>query len=108
MLERTDELVGLARRRIAAAREKRAEQFNQEHRMRPTSEVIDEGDLVIVRESKLDNTMGGKLEWRYFGPFWVTEVGPNSYYLAEMDGSALRRPIQGSRVRLYRKREDLA
>ncbi|KAI9336471.1 hypothetical protein DFJ73DRAFT_629163 [Zopfochytrium polystomum] len=105
MLDRSEELVELARRRISEARVRRAEQFNREHRMRPSTEAIEEGDLVIVRDSKLDNVIGGKLSWRYFGPFWVTEVGPNAYYLAEMDGSVLRRPIQGSRVKLYRKRD---
>ncbi|KAI9330023.1 hypothetical protein DFJ73DRAFT_631096 [Zopfochytrium polystomum] len=72
MLDRSEELVELVRKRISTAHKRRAEQFDHNHHLRPQSEVIKEGDLVVVWGLKLDNMMGGKLDWRYFGQFWVT------------------------------------
>ncbi|ORY18077.1 hypothetical protein BCR33DRAFT_642746, partial [Rhizoclosmatium globosum] len=101
ILERKPEDLQLARERIERAREQRANQFNREHRLRPDSESIEEGDMVIVRDSKLDTIAGGKLRWRYFGPFWVFAKGESGYWLTEMDGTRIRKPFQGSRVKLY-------
>ncbi|KAI9335342.1 hypothetical protein BDR26DRAFT_986700 [Obelidium mucronatum] len=77
MLERQEVDLAEAQRLIEQARMKQAEAFGKDHCMRLESEFVEEGDLVVLRDSKLDTMVGGKLRLRYFGPFWVVEKGLN-------------------------------
>ena len=64
---------------------------------------------MIVYDSSLDNqhTTMGKFAKRWFGPYVVWKVFDNgTYRLSELDGTILRVPIAGKRVKNFKNRTD--
>ena len=62
---------------------------------------------MIVYDSSLDHqhTMIRKFAKRWFGPYEVRKVFDNgTYRLCELDGTVLRMPIAGKRVKIFKKR----
>ena len=83
------------------------ERFDKTHRLRPRK--LQEGDWVIVYDSSLDNqhSTSRKFAKRWFGPYVIRQVNTNAtYFLTEMDEAALKLPIGGKRIKLFKKRED--
>ena len=64
---------------------------------------------MIVYDSSLDHqhTTMRKFVKRWFGPYEVRKVFDNgTYRLCELDGTVLRVPIAGKRVKIFKKRTD--
>ena len=63
----------------------------------------------MVYENCLDNQYKTtrKFAIRWFGPYVVTSGNDNAtYHLAELDGSRLAIPIEGKRVKIFKKQQD--
>jgi len=105
-LERREEDIEAAFSRLRDARLKNKEVFDSTHRLRKNP--IREGDWVLVYDSSLDNQHSTvrKFARRWFGPFVVLKVYDNATYgLRELDGTPLKVPIAGKRVKAFRRRE---
>lgn len=104
-LERKPEDIEVAIKRLKEAREKNKERFDRKHRLRP--KAIQEGDWVLVYDSSLDNqhSTSKKFAKRWFGPYVVKIVHDNATYsLRELDGTELKLPVAGKRIKLFRRR----
>lgn len=106
-LERRPYDIEIAIERLREARLRNKERFDRKHRLRPRA--IEEGDWVLVYDSSLDNqhSTAKKFAKRWFGPYVVKQARDNAtYVLRELDGTELKIPIAGKRIKLFRKRED--
>ena len=106
-LEGRPEDIAEAIRRQQEARFRNKSRFDTKHRLRPRK--IEEGDWVIVYDSSLDHqhTTMRKFAKRWFGPYEVRKVFDNgTYRLCELDGTTLRVPIAGKRVKIFKKRTE--
>jgi hypothetical protein len=106
-LEGRSEDIAEAIRRQQEARLRNKSRFDAKHRLRPRK--IEEGDWVIVYDSSLDHqhTTLWKFAKRWFGPYEVRKVFDNgTYRLCELDGTVLRVPIVGKRVKIFKKQTD--
>ena len=106
-LEGREEDIAEAARRQHEARLRNKQRFDQRHRLRPRK--IEDGDWVIVYDSSLDHqhSTTRKFARRWFGPYEVRQVRENgTYLLSELDGTLLRSPIAGKRVKIFKKREE--
>ncbi|KAL3687990.1 hypothetical protein R1sor_014299 [Riccia sorocarpa] len=105
-LERRPEDVKDALDQLQAARVKNKERFDKTHRLRPKE--IGEVDWVLVYDSSLENQHSAERKFarRWFGPYVVVTVHDNATYsLRELDGTPLRLPIAGKRIKYFKKRE---
>jgi hypothetical protein len=92
---------------LKEAREKNKERFDRKHQLRP--KAIQNGDWVLVYDSSLDNQHSTvrKFAKRWFGPYVVKQVYENAIYLLrELDGTKLKIPIAGKRIKLFRKKNE--
>ncbi len=105
-LERKKEDVTIAIERIREARLRNKHRFDKTHRLRP--QAIHVGDWVLVYDNSLDNQHSTikKFAKRWFGPYVVKMVYDNATYaLSELDGTDLRIPIAGKRIKIFKKRK---
>jgi hypothetical protein len=105
-LEQRSEDVEIALKRLQEARLKNKARFDKRHRLRPRA--IEEGDWVLVYDSSLDNQHSTlrKFAKRWFGPYVVVTVHDNAtYLLKELDGTRLKIPIAGKRVKIFKRRD---
>ena len=101
-LEKHPEDIALAAKRLAATRFKSKEQFEKRYVRRLTKNVYQPGDLVLVRNSKVEKELDRKTKPRYNGPFRVIRrTNKGSYVLEELDGTVSRRGIAGFRLLPY-------
>ena len=106
-LEGRPEDIAKAIRRQQKARFRNKSRFDTKHRLQLRK--IEEGDWVIVYDSSLDHqhTTIRKFAKRWFEPYEVQKVFDNgTYRLCELDGTILRVPIGGKRVKIFKKRID--
>ena len=85
---------------------KNKEAFDKRHRLHP--KAIKEGDWVLVYDSSLDNQYSAirKMIKRWFGPYEVVQAFDNgTYLLSELDGTKIKVPSAGKRVKLFKRRE---
>ena len=81
--------------------------FDRQHRLQPRK--IEDCDWVIVYDSGLDqqHSTERKFARRWFGPYEVRQSHDNrTYQLSELDGTMLRTPIAGKRIKIFKKREE--
>jgi hypothetical protein len=86
--------------------------FDQHKQLRPVSQQLSVGDLVLLFNSAKENSRERKLklENNWFGPYRITEVSTSGYYrLAELDGSPFRESFAGNRLMKFfpRAHEDM-
>jgi hypothetical protein len=104
-LEARSEDIREAVRRQQEARLLNKLRFDKKHRLRPKR--IEEGDWVLVYDSSLDHQHSTirKFARRWFGPYEVRKRFENgTYRLSELDGTMIRVPIAGKRVKVFKKR----
>ena len=80
--------------------------FEQRYQRRLWRNEYKPGDLVLVRNSRVEKELDRKTKPRYLGPFEVlrrTQGG--SYILKEMDGTISRRGVAAFRLLPYHTRE---
>lgn len=105
-MERHPEDVKEAFERLRAARMRNKERFDKTHKLRPKE--FQEGDWVLVYDSSLENqqSVERKFARRWFGPYVVLIVHDNATYsLRELDGTPLKLPIAGKRIKVFKRRD---
>jgi hypothetical protein len=101
-LERRPEDLEQAAETLKKSRFKSKEQFERRYAKRLRREVYQAGDLVLVRNTRIEKELNRKTKPRYLGPYKVerrTQGG--SYVLSEMDGTISRRGIAAFRLLPY-------
>ena len=104
-LERLPEDHRIALEKLKASRLNNKERFDKTHRLR--SKPIEVGDWVLVFDSSLEHQHSTlrKFARRWFGPYVVVTVHDNATYsLRELDGTLLRIPVAGKRIKTFRRR----
>ena len=104
-LGRLPEDIQKALERLKAARLGNKERFDRTHRLR--IKKIEEGDWVLVFDSTLEHQHSTvkKFAKRWFGPYVVLKVHNNATYsLRELNGTPLRIPVAGKRIKVFRRR----
>ena len=103
-LQRLPEDLAVALEKLKAARLGNKERFDRSHRLR--AKKIREGDWVLVFDSTLEHQHSTvrKFARRWIGPYVVMKVHLNgTYSLRELDGSTLRVPVAGKRIKVFRR-----
>ena len=106
-LEKLPEDLATALERLKAARLSNKERFDKTHRLR--TKKIKEGDWVLVFDSTLEHQHSTvrKFSKRWFGPYVVVKVHNNgTYSLCELDGTSIRVPVAGKRIKVFRRRDE--
>jgi hypothetical protein len=105
-LERLPEDQKIALEKLKAARLGNKERFDKTHRLRTKSIQI--GDWVLVFDSSLEHQYSTlrKSSRRWFGPYVVVATHDNATYtLRELDGTMLKIPVAGKRIKPFRRRD---
>ena len=69
------------------------------------------GDLVLLRNSAIEDSLNRKVQQRYYGPYQIThgigegENQRHSYIIQEMDGTIIKSLIATQRLIPYRPQE---
>ena len=104
-LLRHTEDVENARDYLKRNRDKTVELHNERHQRSQMHRDLTVGDLVLVRNSKQDQTHVVRREARYLGPYRIVGITQgNTYELAELDGSPIRDPnlkVGHNRIRRF-------
>src|SRR5438552_17888986 len=81
--------------------------FDQHKRLRPNSQQLQEGDLVLLYDSALQKNRHTKFRDKWRGPYRIIEKAENStfYRLAELDGTPLAGTTDGNRLKKFYSRE---
>ena len=97
-LEDLDEM----RRRVAESRRKNLEQFEQRHGSHIIDFDFESGALVLVRNSRVEESLDRKTKPRYLGPMVVVrKTRGTSYIVAELDGAQSQLRVAGFRLIPY-------
>lgn len=89
-LERLPEDVKVARRLAQEERDRSVLNHNACLEHYQSGRGFEEGHLVLVRNSKQDQSHAVKQEDRFLGPYKISDLGPNgSVYLEELDGTPI-------------------
>lgn len=105
-LERLPEDQKIALEKLKAARLSNKDRFDRTHRLR--TKEIQIGDWVLVFDSSLEHQHSTlrKFSRRWFGPYVVVATHDNATYtLRELDGTLLRLPIAGKRIKAFKRRD---
>ena len=87
---------------VSESRRKNIEQFEKRHNSRITDFDFKPGALVLVRNSRIEESLNRKTKPRYIGPMVVVRktIG-TSYIIAELDGSQSQLRVAGFRLIPY-------
>ena len=84
--------------------------FDNHQRHRPQSLAIHLGDLVLLHDTRLDQSHSHKLHDRWNGPYCVMDISKQNergtYKLAELDGVALDGYFSGDRLKKFMARTE--
>ena len=87
---------------VTKFRRKNLERFEKTHRMRITDFDFRPGSLVLVRNTRIEESLNRKTKARYLGPMVVVEkTKGRSYVVAELDGATSRLRVAGFRLIPY-------
>jgi hypothetical protein len=104
-LRRKDDAILDAKNRLSRMRHIRKTLYDLEHEASIREYNFKSGDLVLVRNSRIEKELDRKSKPRWFGPMTVvrrTEGG--SYILAELDGTVSKLRIGATRLIPYHAR----
>ena len=105
-LERLPKDQKIALDKLKEARLSNKDKFDKTHQLR--TKGIQIGDWVLVFDSSLDHQHSTlrKFSWRWFGPYVVVATYDNALYThCELDGTVLKIPIAGKRIKAFRRRD---
>jgi hypothetical protein len=102
MLQKRPEDLERVKKALLRSRMASVRQFEKEYRNSIRSFVLNPGSLVLVRNSRIDSTIGAKTKPRYLGPFVVLiKTTGGSFVLAELDGTVSKLRYAAYRVIPY-------
>ena len=105
-LERFPEDQKIALDKLKEVRLSNKDRFDKTHRLRTRGIQI--GDWVLVFDSSLEHQHSTvrKFSRRWFGPYVVVATYDNATYtLRELDGTVLKIPIAGKRIKAFKRRD---
>lgn len=76
-------------------------------RIRPASQQLQDGDLVLMVDGNMKKSWNLKFTDRWRGPFRIIEKAENStfYRLAELDGTLMKSTVAGDRLKKFYSRD---
>ena len=102
-MERREEDLEEAKAHLRRMRERGKEYFDKRHNIR--NEPLELGMLVLVHDSfgAMDMSSAKKLSFRWMGPYRISSANPalGNYFLSELDGTELRGPFAGNRLKRF-------
>lgn len=95
------------KKRVTLNKKKAAAKFMEEFNHRIPRYQFDTGELVLVRNTRIEKEMNAKFKERFMGPYAVVaRTTANNYILCELDGTVLRDKIAQFRVIPFYSRKD--
>jgi hypothetical protein len=105
-IERRQEDLDRAAKTLRKARFKSKAQFEHKFRLRMHHGTFRKGDLVLVRNTRIEKELNRKTKPRYLGPFVVErQTKGGSYVLREMNGVLSKRGVAAFRLVPYISRD---
>ena len=84
-------------------------QFEKRFKARLTNHIFLIGDLVLVRNTRIEKEHDRKTKDRYMGPYCITHRGEGgAYQIAELDGTPIQSKIAPFRLLPYITRSNQA
>lgn len=100
-LQKKPEDIEEASQTLKRARLRSKEQFERKFQRRMRNRIFEPGDLVLVRNSRIEMEANRKSKPRYLGPYQVyRHTRGGSYVLQELDGAIWRQPVAAFRYSL--------
>ena len=108
-LQRREADLADIRRKLAAARIQSIKQFERIYAHQIHDYDCQPGDIVLVRNKRVEMELDRKTKPRYYGPMVVVGRGRNgTYKLAELDGSLSTNSYAASRILPYHSRSHVS
>ena len=61
------------------------------------------GDIVLLHRTRMENSLSGKLEDKWQGPYYIHDIiGNGSYQIRCKNGMILSKSVHGNHLRLFR------
>jgi hypothetical protein len=101
-LEKRDVDLNEALLAVRRHRERGKEVFDDAHVIRPTGHLAI-GNLVLLHDTKLDNDLSAKLQYRWLGPYRIFGASQSigTFVLTELDGTLRAGTVPGSRLKKF-------
>ena len=95
------------KQRVTDAKIRAAAKFMEDHKNRMPSHKFKTGELVLVRNTRIEEELNHKFKERFMGPYAVvSRTTGGNYVLCELDGSLLKDKIAQFRVIPFYSRKD--
>jgi apurinic endonuclease APN1 len=117
----TEELIGLRaqalfkhqrhmeqmRLRVSQEKINRVLKYEEDNKYKIERHNFQRGDLVLMRNSRYEESKSNKMWPRYLGPLIVVNKRKYTYVLCEMNGATLNRPVADFRIIPYYARKSI-
>lgn len=95
------------RKRVTASKKRAAEKYMEDYINSMPEHVFRTGDLVLVRNTRIEKELNAKFKERFMGPYAViARTTRGNYVLCELDGTVLRDKVAKFRVIPFFSRKD--
>ena len=107
-LEKRTEDIETASKKLIQARIRSKHQYEKRYHYRLSKKSLQQGDLVLVRNSIIERELNKKTKPRYLEPFQIVrQTKGGSYVLQELDGTVSRSGIAAFRLIPYKSRDEI-